>query len=70
MGKYIVDFCCQGKKLIIELDGGHHNETATLQNDSEKQKYLESKGYKVLRFWNNELDSNLEGVLEVIRRNI
>ncbi len=70
MGKYIVDFCCQEKKLIIELDGGHHSELTISQADQEKESYLVSNGYKVLRFWNNEVGRNLEGVLETIKRNI
>ena len=68
MDKYVVDFCCQEKKLIIEIDGGHHGELKTSKVDAEKQTYLESKGYTVLRFWNNELSNNLFGVLEVIRQ--
>lgn len=70
MDRYIVDFCCQENRLVIELDGGQHSEAKTKSVDLEKQAYLEAKGYKVLRFWNNELESNLEGVLEIIRRNI
>lgn len=67
--KYIVDFCCQGKRLIIELDGGYHSESLVSETDLEKQSYLELKGYKVLRFWNNEIEENIEGVLETIRKN-
>ena len=69
IGKYVVDFYCLEKRLIIELDGGHHNETDKSALDLERQKYLETKGYKVLRFWNSELDNNLDGVIEVILRN-
>jgi very-short-patch-repair endonuclease len=68
MGGYVVDFCCQSKKLVIELDGGHHTESNISYKDLEKQKFLEQLGYKVLRFWNNELDFNIEGVLERIRQ--
>ncbi len=70
IGRYIADFCCQEKQLIIELDGGHHNEHNVYKSDFERQRYLESKSYKVLRFWNNELENNIEGVLETIRQNI
>jgi len=66
MGKYVVDFCCPSKKLVIELDGGHHAEDKYLIKDKEKQKYIESKGYKVLRVWNSEIDDNLDGVLDEI----
>lgn len=61
VGKYIVDFCCKAKDLVIELDGGQHSET--VNEDFERDLFLESEGYTVLRFWNNEIDSNFEGVL-------
>lgn len=67
MGKYIVDFCCQEMKLVIELDGGHHNERSNSSADLARQKYLEANGYKVLRFWNSDIDQNIEGILETIR---
>lgn len=70
LGNYVVDFCCQEKKLIVELDGSHHNINENKNADAERQFFLESKGYKVLRFWNNDLDINLEGVLETIRKSI
>lgn len=66
IGKYIVDFYCAEKGLIVELDGGHHNEADNVAFYAERQKYLEDQGYKVLRFWNNEIDDNLEGVIEKI----
>ncbi|MFA5022211.1 MAG: DUF559 domain-containing protein [Patescibacteria group bacterium] len=53
-------------KIVIELDGSHHNEEVNIVKDQERQKYLENKGYKVVRFWNNEIDQNLEGVIEKI----
>lgn len=66
IGKYIVDFCCIKKKLIIELDGGHHNIPEIILRDQERQKYLEGAGYKVLRFWNNEIEYNIKGVIQRI----
>lgn len=66
MGNYVVDFCCQKKKLAIELDGSQHN--LTTQADQNKDNFLKSEGYTVLRFWNNDLDANMEEVLETIRR--
>ncbi len=66
IGKYIVDFICREKKLIIEVDGGQHNTKENIQADKERTEYLESKGYKVLRFWNNEIDKNIEGVYSKI----
>jgi len=52
--------------LIVECDGGQHTEEV----DRERTKFLEKKGYKVLRFWNNEILENMEGVYEVIRRTL
>lgn len=70
MGKYVIDFCCQEKKLVIELDGGQHNIEENHSTDLEREKYLKGKGYKILRFWNNEIDNNIEGILEVIRKSV
>ena len=67
LGNYIADFYCASKKVIIELDGGHHNREEFQQVDDSKEKYFESLGYRVLRFWNNEVDTNFNGVLEKIR---
>lgn len=66
IGKYIADFVALQQKLIIELDGGHHNEDVYKKKDDERTKFLEMKGYTVLRFWNNDVMDNLEGVLEQI----
>jgi very-short-patch-repair endonuclease len=64
IGKYIVDFVCLEKKLIVEVDGGQHSENVAY--DSERTAWLESEGYRVLRFWNNEVLEDVEAVLEVI----
>jgi len=66
IGQYIADFICREKWLIIELDGGQHNEDKNIAYDEKRTKYLESKGFKVIRFWNNDIDNNIEGVFEVI----
>ena len=66
IGRYIADFCCVEKRLVIELDGGQHNERKISLLDQQKHAYLEKEGYSVLRIWNNDLDNNLEGVLEKI----
>ena len=63
VGNYIVDFCCPSKKLVVELDGGHHSEEEVRSHDKKKQGYLEKQGYKIVRFWNNEIDDNLDGVV-------
>jgi len=67
IGKYIVDFVCRRKKLVIELDGGQHNQIEHIIYDNERTKYIESKGFKIVRFWNNEIDTNLEGVYQKLK---
>ena len=64
IGKYIVDFLCEEKNLIIEIDGGQHNSDTNIIKDEERTKFLESKGYKVIRFWNNDINNNLDGVYQ------
>ena len=61
VGPYVVDFICRAATLVIELDGGQH--ALTTQQDAERTQYLESQGLRVLRFWNNDVLSNLDGVL-------
>ena len=61
VGNYILDFCSPKATLIIELDGSQHLEQE--EYDSERTKYLESLGYKVIRFWNNDVMNNIEGVI-------
>ena len=61
---YIVDFCAIRQRLVIELDGGQHNENAAA--DETRTKFLESRGYRVLRFWNHEVFLQLEAVMQVI----
>ena len=66
IGRYIVDFLCPAKHLIIELDGGHHNDDETAKRDHERQFWLEQEGYRVVRFWNSEVTNDLTAVLERI----
>jgi very-short-patch-repair endonuclease len=67
IGKCIVDFVCLEKRLILEIDGGQH---AIEQNkDKQRDNWLIAEGYRILRFWNNDVLTNLEGVLEIIRLN-
>jgi very-short-patch-repair endonuclease len=61
---YIADFVCAELKLIIEIDGGQHAEVGLY--DAERTKYLQSEGYQLVRFWNNEVLGNTDGVLERI----
>jgi very-short-patch-repair endonuclease len=62
---YIVDFVCLELKLIIELDGGQHADQ--IQYDNNRSLFLGQRGFMVLRFWNNDVIENMEGVLEAIR---
>ena len=64
IGSYIVDFCAPRRKLIIELDGSQHAEQE--EYDTERTIFLESKGYRVLRFWNNQVMNEIENVLQAI----
>ncbi len=64
IGQYIVDFVCLEKKLVIECDGGQHTEEV----DKERTLFLEQEGFKVLRFWDNDILKNIEGVYEVIAK--
>ena len=66
IGPYVVDFLCPAKRLIIELDGGHHNDDVTARRDRERQLWLEQEGYRVIRFWNSEINDDLTAVLEKI----
>lgn len=70
IGNYIVDFICRSKKLVIELDGSQHNEPENIKYDKERSEYLQSRGYKIIRFWNNEVNDNIEGVIQVIKENL
>lgn len=64
IGSYIVDFCAPRQKLIIELDGGQHLEQQLY--DAKRTAYLEQKGYRVLRFWNDAVLNDLDAVVQVI----
>jgi very-short-patch-repair endonuclease len=66
IGRYVVDFFCPAKRLIIELDGGHHNDDETAKRDSERQAWLEQEGHRVIHFWNSDLTNDLNAVLERI----
>ncbi len=65
IGRYIVDFVDFETKLIIELDGGQHS--TQKDEDKKRDKWFEQQGFEVLRFWDNEVFENLEGILELIR---
>ena len=65
IGPYIADFACHQLKLVIELDGGQHG--SQTKKDDARTVRLESEGYRVLRFWNNDVLSNIDGVLTEIQ---
>ncbi|MDE2938004.1 MAG: endonuclease domain-containing protein [Chloroflexota bacterium] len=64
IGPYIVDFVCFEKRLIIEVDGGHHLEQQS--TDAKRTKWLESQGFRVIRFWNSQVLNEMEAVRESI----
>jgi very-short-patch-repair endonuclease len=62
LGKYIVDFFCPERNLIVEIDGDHHGHDAAAAKDVERARWLEMQGHRVMRFANSDVISNLEGV--------
>jgi very-short-patch-repair endonuclease len=67
VGGHIADFLCEQAKLVVELDGGQHGDSAS---DGLRTHALEAAGYRTLRFWNNDVLANTEGVLEEIARTL
>ncbi|WP_086736354.1 endonuclease domain-containing protein [Erythrobacter colymbi] len=67
IGGFIVDFACRSLRLAIELDGGQHAQSLT---DANCTRIVEAHGYRVIRFWNNEVLGNIDGVLAAIAREI
>jgi very-short-patch-repair endonuclease len=66
ISSYVVDFECRRSRLVVEVDGGHHGFEAIRSKDVERDSALRAAGYRVLRFWNNQIDQELEAVLETI----
>jgi very-short-patch-repair endonuclease len=64
--RFVLDFYCSEVKLAIELDGGQHNEPDAIVYDHERTVLLKEYGIQIVRFWNHEILSNLEGVLQII----
>jgi very-short-patch-repair endonuclease len=64
LGAFVVDFACHRAKLVIEIDGSQHAEEDAVRRDAARTKWLESIGYRVLRFWNSDVTDNISGVLE------
>lgn len=68
IGPFIVDFVCFDRKLVIELDGGYHAKTKDY--DESRSQWLESQGFRVLRFWNDDIHERLDYVKETVRREL
>ena len=66
VGPFIVDFFCHQRSLVVELDGGQHNESEGRKLDQDRDEYFRKNGLTVLRLWNHEVLENIEGVVEKI----
>jgi very-short-patch-repair endonuclease len=64
LGDFVADFVCADHALVVELDGGQH--ASSQVRDDRRTAWLEARGWRVLRFWNNEVNENIDGVLQVI----
>jgi len=64
LGPFVADFVCAEQALVVELDGGQHSSSEA--SDDRRTAWLESRGWRVIRFWNNQANENIEGVLHVI----
>ena len=67
IGDFIADFACRSLRIAIELDGGQHSEN---QRDIGRTRLIEAHGYRVIRFWNNEVMENIDGVLQTIAQEL
>lgn len=68
VGSFIADFCCLDARLLVEIDGGQHDEQR--RQDEQRTAYMTAQGYRIIRFWNNEVLQNLEGVLQQIEAEV
>ena len=66
IGKYIVDFVCLERRLVVEVDGGHHMEDEQIAHDARRDRWLNAEGYRVMRVPNAEVFSNIAGVVDTI----
>lgn len=67
IGHYIADFVCLPARLVIEVDGDYHHSTQQQENDSLRTDYLQSKGFRVIRFSNEQVNANIKGVIQIIK---
>jgi adenine-specific DNA-methyltransferase len=68
LGRYIVDFVCLEKRLVVEIDGGQHSEQAAY--DHKRSVWLEAQGFRILRFWDHEVLKHIEAVKQVIGQTV
>jgi len=68
VGPYVVDFVCFSHKLIVELDGPQHSESDAQRHDARRSDWLASRGFRIIRFWNHQLDEEIHSVVESIQR--
>ena len=66
IGRHIVDFASFSARIVIEVDGGQPNLKDGIELDRQRDAFLQSQGFRVLRFWNSDVDQNLDGVLEAV----
>lgn len=66
--QYVTDFCCPERRIVIEVDGGGHDESQQRVKDTSRDEYLQRIGFSTLRFWSNDVENNLAGVMEEIYR--
>ena len=66
IGPYIADFCCHAHRLVIELDGGQHSGDAETARDLRRDRYMREHGYRVLRFWNAQVFTEADSVVDTI----
>jgi very-short-patch-repair endonuclease len=66
IGPYVADFACMAARLVIELDGSQHATDLKRAKDRQRTEWFESQGYRVIRFWNNDLSINMDGVLDTV----
>ncbi len=66
IGRYIVDFASFDRNLVIEIDGSQHGEAMEMEKDEQRTRWLDSRGFRVERFWSNEVLTNIDGVAERI----
>ncbi len=66
IGPYVADFLCYSARIVVEVDGSQHGAEAGLAHDEKRDAWFEANGYRVLRYWNDDVRKNVEGVAETI----